>query len=583
MNNTQSLEYDVVIMGAGFAGLCQARHLMLNVPKIKIALVDPRPENRAAHDLKIGESTVEMAALLICKELGLHDYMIENHPPKAGLNFHWPKDQSQTENIDDYYHVWINRQPPIPTFQINRAKFERDLLKMNKQMGATFYNGRVVDVELTPGDCSKTVKVKLDDQYLELQAKHIIDAAGRKFLIGRKTDNVLFGSEKLLGINNGSAWVRIKNVDRTLFHDGFHPLGTSLSHYYATNHYFGPGHWLWMIPIDTEEMELSIGVIHHHDVIPAERINNQEKFMSFLKANHTILYNLIQTSEQVDFHYLPRVAHKSKTMFSPDNWYVLGDSACIFDAFYSLGTSMIAIAIESITEIIRAKLAGEADAEQKRTAYNEFNLTFINSVNTFVSDHAKQLGHASVMSWRIYFEYMWWFGILVPMYIGKWHLDLNFLREFVGPYRGFLKGIFPDVYQQFNQLVDRGANLGLMDAVRADQLIGDYYTFKHFEDFLENAKFEPQRCNIFTSMKHTFFYVAVWYAMFQWKGFGLRGLLKPRHLRHFFHLLLQSGISAMGELRHKFQTNGLPDNSEIEQMRQEFKSYQYQPQVQPWS
>ena len=578
----QTLEYDVVIMGAGFAGLCQARHLMLNVPNIRVAMVDPRPENRPDDDLKIGESTVEIASLLICKELGLHDYMIENHPPKAGLNFHWPKQQAKTAKIDDYYNVWINRQPPIQTFQINRAKFERDLLQMNKQMGASFYNGRVVDTELTSGDCGKTVKVKLDGEYIELQAKHVVDAAGRKFLIGKKTDNVLFGSEHLQGVNNGSAWVRIKNVDRTLFHDGYDPTGTSVSHYYATNHYFGHGHWLWMIPIDTQEMELSIGVIHHHEVIPAEKINTKEKFMSFLQANHTMLHDIIDSSESVDFNYLPRVAHKSKTMFSEDNWYVLGDAACIFDAFYSLGTTMIAIAIESITEIVRAKLAGEADAEQKRAAYNEFNLTFADSVNTFVSDHAQQLGNASIMSWRIYFEYMWWFGILVPMYIGKWHLNPNFLGEFVGPYRGFLKGIFPAVYQQFQELNEKQANIGLMDAIRADQLVGNYYTFKHFEDFLENTKFEPQRSNIYTNMKHTFFYIAIWYAIFQWKGFGFRGILKPRNLGYFCQLLGQAGISAMGELRHKLQTRNIPDNSGIEQMRQEFDGYQYQPQLQPW-
>lgn len=36
-------EYDVVIMGAGFAGVCQARHLMMKIPNIRVALVDPRP------------------------------------------------------------------------------------------------------------------------------------------------------------------------------------------------------------------------------------------------------------------------------------------------------------------------------------------------------------------------------------------------------------------------------------------------------------------------------------------------------------------------------------------------------------
>ncbi len=74
-------EYDVVIMGAGFAGVCQARHLMLKIPNIRVAMVDPRPEDRTDKDLKIGESTIEIATMFICKELGLYEYVIENHPP----------------------------------------------------------------------------------------------------------------------------------------------------------------------------------------------------------------------------------------------------------------------------------------------------------------------------------------------------------------------------------------------------------------------------------------------------------------------------------------------------------------------
>ncbi len=581
MYTTQSQEYDVVIMGAGFAGLCQARHLMLNIPNIKIALVDPRPIERSDKDLKIGESLIEVAALFLCKELGLHDYLIENHPPKSGLNFHWPKDPAQTESLDDYYHIWANRQTPIASFHLHRAKLEQDLLYMNKDMGAVFYNGRVVDVELTSGDAIKTVEIKVGGEKMELKAKHVIDAAGRKFIIGRKTDNLLFGPENLLGLNNGSTWLRVENVDRTIFHSGYHPTGASTSHYYSTNHYFGHGHWLWMIPIDKHSMELSIGVIHHHDVIPAEQINTQDKFCAFLKANHNLLAQLIDSGEIVDFNYWPKIAHKSKTMFSPDNWYVIGDAAHIFDAFYSYGTTMIAFAVESVTEIIRAKLAEEVDAENKRAAYNEFNLAYGRTVNCLYRGHAQQLGHASVMSWRIYFEYMWWFGVHVPTYIGKWHLDLNFIPKYVKIVNANVDGIFADLCQQFNQLVERGANIGLMDGYRADQLLGDYGPLTHFDDFLENTKFEPKRCNVFASMKYTYFYIALWYVLFQWKGFGLPGLLSPRNLYYVFRMLALSAKAALGELIYKFKTRGLPENSQVEKMRQEFKSYQYRPAWQP--
>jgi hypothetical protein len=43
--------------------------------------------------------------------------------------------------------------------------------------------------------------------------------------------------------------------------------------------------------------------MHHHEQLPAEEINTQEKFLNFLKANHTVLYNLIQSGEPEDFHY----------------------------------------------------------------------------------------------------------------------------------------------------------------------------------------------------------------------------------------------------------------------------------------
>ena len=582
MFQTKFLEYDVVIMGAGFAGVCQARHLMLKVPGIRIALVDPRPEKRSDKDLKIGESTIEIAALFLAKELGLHDYLIENHAPKQGLNFHWAKDPTKTDTLDDYYHSGSNRQVPIPSFQINRAKLEEDLLKMDKKMGVDFYNGSVIDVELTPKDAMNIIDVKLDNENIQLKGKHLIDAAGRKFIIGKKTDNLLFGPENLMGLNNGSAWMRVRNVDRTKFHNGYDPLNASTSHYYSTNHYFGNGHWLWMIPTDPKTGELSIGIIHHHDVISAQQINTQEKFQEFLKANHQILDGLIESGEAVDFHYWQRIAHRSKKMFSEDNWYVIGDAAYILDAFYSYGTTTIALAVESVTEIIRAKLAGEPEAEKKRSAYNEFNLAYARSVNCLYRGHAQQLGHASVMSWRIYFEYMWWFGIQVPMYVGKWHLDLTFIPIYLKTLNGNIDGLFADLCQQFNQLVEREANIGLMDCYRADQLMGGYHTLKHFDDFLENAKFEPLRCNVFAGLKKTCFYAAIWYAKFQWKGFGLLGCLNPRHIYHFCRLLALSGQATIGEMIYKFKIKGLPANSEIEEMRQEFKTYKYQPKLQPW-
>ncbi|MEH1778385.1 MAG: tryptophan 7-halogenase [Nostoc sp.] len=584
MNSTQELVYDVVIMGAGFAGNCQARHLLLKNPRIKIAIIDPRSPERTTKDLKVGESTVEIGATFLSKELGLHEYLIENHSPKHGLNFHWAKDPNHTQNIDDYYHVG-NRTVAIDTFQLNRAKLEQDLLQMNREMGAVFHNGRVVDVELTPKDELHTVQVKLEENHINLKAKHLVDAAGRRFIIGKKTDNLIFDPEQLYGINTGSAWLRVKNIDRSIIDNGYHPATSAASRYYATHHWFGHGHWIWMIPIDKHDKELSIGIVYHKNVIPSQEINTLEKFTNFLKANHTVVSNLIESGELVDFNHLPRLAHNSKQIISQDNWYVLGDAAHMFDPFYSPGLTLTALAIESTTEIICGKLAGEPDVEQKQEFYNRFLLTNARTYNQIYQKHDKHLGDASVMSWRIYMENMFWFGILVPMYIGKWFLDFDFVSQYqkIADFIFFGKNsIFAELYQLFDQLVERQINIGVIDYTRADQLFWNYAPTKTFDDFLANTKFEALRCNVYAGMKATFFFLIFYYLKLRFKGFGILGVLAPRCIFRVLQLLALYIYVAMGEQIYLFKTRNLPDNTFINQMREDFKKYQYQPKLQPW-
>jgi hypothetical protein len=170
---------------------------------------------------------------------------------------------------------------------------------------------------------------------------------------------------------------------------------------------------------------------------------------------------------------------------------------------------------------------------------------------------------------------MWWFGVHIPMYVGKWHLDLKFVPRYVKIANGNVDGMFADLCEQFNQLVERNANIGLMDAYRADQLVGGYTTLKHFDDFLENTKFEPRRCNVFVSMRRAYLYIAIWYVLFQWKGFGLAGILAPKHLYYFCRLLVLSGKAAIAELIFKSKTSHLSSNSQIEKMRWNFRTYHW--------
>jgi len=571
--------FDVVIVGSGIGGAWQARHLMLKIPGIRVAIVDPRDEDDILPVKKIGESMVEIASMFAYKELGLHEYLVENHSPKFGLNFHWPRHPDKTDTIDDYYSIWTNRNPEISAFQLHRGTFEADMLRMNQEMGAVFFHGRAVDLDLNEGTQQNVVHVDGPCGKVQLKCDHLIDAAGRSFLVGRRTDNVVRDPETMWGLKNGSAWVRVDNVDRSLFHDGHDPECVTTSHYYGTNHYFGHGHWLWMIPIKRNSRCLSIGVMFHHDEIDPKSLSTEEKFVEFLRTNHNMLYKMVKSGDILDFRFKGKVSFWSKKMFSEDNWYVLGDSAAFGDAFYSLGTTIIAFTIESITEIIRAKRAAEKDAEEKRVAYNDFNLWYAKTVIHTYRDHAKQLGHASVMSWRVYFENMWWFGTHIPLFVGKWHLDPKFTRRLLANCEREFIG---EVYEQFNELVKRNVNIGFMDTYRGDQLLGNYSVSNVRDHFLEDARYAPGSADVYKSFSDIYFYIALWYMKFQWKGWGLAGVLRPRSIYHFLRLMKQSAKTKFASIENKWMRRKAPQNEVIDKMRSDFEAYVYRPGVNDW-
>lgn len=574
--------YDVLILGGGAAGQFQARHLLRNIPGIRIAMVEPKTDDEILRIDKIGESTVEIAATFLARDLGLIDYLIEHQLPKCGLAFHWPRDPAKTESIDDYYSSWPTRNPTLASYQLHRGTLERDLMRMNRADGVTVLRGKVVDVDLTEGDALNacTYTALPSGEQRTVRATHLIDCAGRAFLTGRKTGNVQVGPTHLYGLHNGTAWVRVSGVDRERFVQGMLGERACTSQYYVTNHWFGTGHWLWMIPIDAEAGTLSVGVMYHHDVIPAKSINSQDKLLAFLEQNHHALWSLIQDCPVDDFVHLARPAHISKSTFFRDNWYVIGDAAYIFDAFYSQGLSTVAMAVTMTTEIIRSKRAAEPDAEEKRAAYDAFNLWWAQNVCHLYRHHDKLLGNASLMSARIYLEYIWWFGAWVPLYYGKWMLSPKFIGQIL---RNCERHFFAHVYEDLLRAQEEGRNIGFWDTYRADQLPGvDWSPTLENVTYLENVESDPQRLNIYRSIAKAYRMTARWWVTFQWRAFGWRGVLRPRSIAQYLRLRKQHAKLAFAGLWHDWTHRDTPNNEAWAKLQTEFEGYRYQPGLQPW-
>jgi choline dehydrogenase-like flavoprotein len=69
--------YDIVIVGAGRAGLSLARQLLLQTGKT-VLLIDRKKDPSKGHQ-KVGESLVQLSGYYFSKVLDLEEYLLRNH------------------------------------------------------------------------------------------------------------------------------------------------------------------------------------------------------------------------------------------------------------------------------------------------------------------------------------------------------------------------------------------------------------------------------------------------------------------------------------------------------------------------
>src|SRR5258708_13347876 len=108
--------YDVLIIGAGLAGLALARQLLLNTDK-RILLIDRRTEFPPAKQ-KVGEATVQMSAYYFSKVLDLEEHLLREHFVKYNLRFYWKTPGLATDSYEDYSHAYILNLSNIITYQL---------------------------------------------------------------------------------------------------------------------------------------------------------------------------------------------------------------------------------------------------------------------------------------------------------------------------------------------------------------------------------------------------------------------------------------------------------------------------------
>lgn len=366
--------YDVVIVGGGIAGAFLARHLKMEKPELSILVLEAAQEMR---DLKVGESTVEVAAHYMVKRLNLGTYLYQHHLPKNGLRFFFDSEKKDLP-LDELGEIGSDHFPFYPSFQLERAKLERDLVQMNRELGIEIeMNAKATSLALDAKGghtVEYEIKTETETEKRSVRCRWICDASGRRHFVARSLGRKV---EKETRLETAAAWARYENVaglDAFVSKDpSWKKRVKHSSRHLSTNHMMYDGYWIWFIPLAGDLM--SVGAVYDKSRFDALGLNHPRKqadFESFVKS-HRASRDLLEGAKLVDFQAYAHLPYTTDLFFDAENrWTLTGEAGAFTDPFYSPGSDFIATANEFIVSLIGAEMAGDATLADRAKAYNAF-------------------------------------------------------------------------------------------------------------------------------------------------------------------------------------------------------------------
>ena len=447
-------DVDVVVLGAGLAGLTLSRHLLMHTGKTVLHLEkrDEIPPKRQ----KYGESTVQLAGYYYSRVLELEEYLLREQLIKYNLRFYWKSTGKNNDTFEDYSQSYIRMMSNVASYQLNRNTFEGELLRRNLEAKERYtFHTSVSDLaaELATDRGRHRVTFRVGDQAYEVSARWVVDATGRGRFLARQRELT-----RESPVRHGSFfwWVegqvdveqltRLNNKERRL-----HPRRRITGHFpswLATNHFVEEGVWFWVIPL---QGKTSLGIVFdkaivdHHDVFTVEKANR------WICERFPLLAEDLARRKVVDFSGLQQYSHDCVQTIYPQRWALVGESGRFHDPLYSPGSDLIAIHNTLLVDAILCD--DDTELQQKcqlseslaRAVYQAYLPTFYQTYDCLGDQEAFGLKYA--------WELTIYFAFYVFPFINDFFTDrrfvLAFLRTFtrLGPMNRSLQKLLSAFFQ----------------------------------------------------------------------------------------------------------------------------------------
>jgi 2-polyprenyl-6-methoxyphenol hydroxylase-like FAD-dependent oxidoreductase len=350
-------QYDVIILGAGLAGLTLARHLLLYSTK-RVLLLEKRPHIPPPRQ-KVGESNVQVQGYYLAKILDLEEHLLKDQYLKYNLRFYWPTPGQPNTGYEQYSQSYIRSLSNICCYQLDRNKIEGELLRLNLQNPRFSFEAGIsnLDVALSTSAAPHKISFELDERHFESQANWVVDTTGRSKVLARKLDltkenpirhgAVFFWVDGLLNIE------KLTELTHTemLLHKNRRQLGHTPA-WLATNHFCGEGYWFWVIPL---QGKTSLGLVYEHAKVDGNEVSSPEKVVEWVCKRHPLFARDLPKLKIIDQAMYRDFSYDCKQTISIERWALAGEAGRFTDPLYSPGGDLISLYNTLIVDAIQTK------------------------------------------------------------------------------------------------------------------------------------------------------------------------------------------------------------------------------------
>ncbi len=451
-------KYDVVILGAGMAGLALCRQLLLNSRDKTILLVDNRAELPGPRQ-KVGESLVQVAGYYFTRILDLEEHLLREHYPKYNLRFHWKTPGKGNRDLQDYSRSAIGKTSNVSTYQLNRNRLEAHLLAtvLKDENVSLCAPATALKVDLREGQPHR-VRFGLQGETVETHGEWVVDTTGRTQLLKKRHDLKMESP-----IQHGSSWCWVDGLVNIETLTDLNPAEIRLRRdsnrqglfpmWLATNHFCGEGFWFWVIPL---KGLTSLGVVYDKALFPVEKVTTPEKLIQWVCEEFPLFERDLRQRKIVDGARFADFAYDCQRTISDQKWAISGFAGRFSDPLYSPGSDLIAY---YNTMIVDAILENDPMALKKKAELYEALMKVV--YDAYVPSYYVSydvLGDQEVFTFKYAWELAVYFSFYAFPFVNDLFTNERFIRTFfrkfaqLGPINRNLQKYLSDYYQWKKQL-----------------------------------------------------------------------------------------------------------------------------------